>query len=131
MNWFGFLKYLEGAPGKSEPLKSSNVLGLHFEYLQSIEAYYKNRENPASREKAIEACRQQINIASAAVKALKEENLWPVTHKGYEQLAIIFEKSAQFQEAIDLCFQAKDQGWSGNWDKRIERCEMKMKKIRE
>ena len=43
-------------------------------------------------------------------------------HTGYEQLAIILEKQREYDEAIDLCKQAQKQTWSGEWDKRIERC---------
>jgi len=32
---------------------------------------------------------------------------------------IIFKKQEKYQEVIELCQQAKEQGWTGDWDKRI------------
>ncbi len=43
------------------------------------------------------------------------------SHKGYEQLAIILNKQGKDDEAIKLCNEAKNQGWAGDWDKRIAR----------
>ncbi|MFQ2912493.1 hypothetical protein ACK3YB_14480, partial [Aeromonas caviae] len=51
------------------------------------------------------------------------------SHRGYKQLSIIFSNSNQYQRAIDLCRQAHMQGWSGDWDKRIERYKKKAGKV--
>ncbi len=50
------------------------------------------------------------------------------SHVGYKQLAIILEKEKKYDKAIALCNQAKREGWNDDWDKRIERCEKKLKK---
>jgi hypothetical protein len=34
-----------------------------------------------------------------------------LAHKGYYQLAIVFEKQKRYSEAIYLCKKAKSQGW--------------------
>lgn len=47
------------------------------------------------------------------------------SHTGYEQLAIILEKQKKYKEAINLIKQAQSEGWNGDWDKRIERCQKK------
>jgi DNA invertase Pin-like site-specific DNA recombinase len=52
------------------------------------------------------------------------------SHVGYKQLAIILEKRGQFDEAIKVAKQAKSQGWNGDWDKRIARCESKLDRKR-
>jgi hypothetical protein len=50
-------------------------------------------------------------------------------HKGYQQLAVILEKQGRFQEAIDLCTQAAQQGWGGDWEHRIERNAKRLAKL--
>lgn len=46
-------------------------------------------------------------------------------HPGFQRLAINAEKAKDYGRAIELCQEAKRQGWNGDWDKRIERCRMK------
>lgn len=46
-------------------------------------------------------------------------------HRGFMQLAIIREKEGNFGAAIALAEQAKGQGWTGDWDKRIGRVQKK------
>jgi len=107
-----------------------NILDEHFLQSQNIETYYKKREIPAFMDKTIEACKKQIAIADEAVKAFKEEyndDFLP-SHKGYKQLAIIYEKQKKYEAAIALCKKAKEQGWMGDWEKRIERCTKKLNK---
>lgn len=109
---------------------SGTPLDQHFLFQQMIEVYYKDRSDPTQLQAAISACRQQIAISSKAAKSFctKHKNLPLPSHKGYEQLAIILEKTGNLQEVIDLCRKAKDQGWSGNWEQRIEKCEKKLNK---
>jgi hypothetical protein len=52
--------------------------------------------------------------------------LW--THAGYKRLAIDAERAKDYSGAIRLCKQAKREGWAGDWDKRIERCQAKAAK---
>lgn len=110
---------------------SGTPLDQHFLFQQMIEVYYKDRSDPTQLQAAISACRQQIEISSKAAKNFraKHKNLALPSHKGYEQLIIIQEKAGNLQEAIDLCNKAKLQGWSGNWDQRIEKCEKKLNKV--
>ncbi|MDZ7702928.1 MAG: hypothetical protein U5L04_00405 [Trueperaceae bacterium] len=90
--------------------------------------YYKDRGDEASLGKAIEACHQQIALSEEAKDAFLlgyEDSPLP-SHVGYRRLAIILEKQKKYQEAIDLCICAKEQGWSGDWEKRIERCRARL-----
>lgn len=117
---------------KGESLASSGTpLDQHFFYQQMIEVYYKDRSDPTQLQVAISACKQQIAIASKAAKVFQKKyrDLPLPSHKGYEQMVIILEKSKCYQEAIDLCKKAKDQGWIGNWDQRIEKCAKKINKV--
>ena len=47
-------------------------------------------------------------------------------HKGFGQLAIIEEKRKNFEAAIQISKAALEQGWAGDWEKRIERCSKKI-----
>jgi len=117
---------------KAEELihQSAKPLDIHFFYNSKIEIFYKDRDNPEALEKAICACRKQINYAPNAAKAFKMEynDEFLPSHRGYKQLAIILEKQKKYSDAIALCTQAMDQGWFGDWQKRIERCKKKEKK---
>jgi len=51
-------------------------------------------------------------------------------HVGYKQLCIIMEKQKNYDEVIRLSKIAKEQGWSGDWDRRIEKCKKKIENIK-
>lgn len=110
---------------KAEELAPSggDVLDHHFTLQEKMEIYYRERETSSeAMETAIQACREQIALAPQAAKAFLKE--YPKqslpAHAGYSQLRIILEKQGKYDEAIELCKQAKQQEWAGNWDKQIE-----------
>ena len=118
-------KLLEKAEELSE--SEDSVLDAHFLFGQKLEIYYKDRKTPGYLEAAVEACNQQIALSVKAAQEFRREyrgSQLP-SHKGYQQLAIIFEKQGKFDETIELCCKAKEQGWAGDWEKRIERCRRK------
>lgn len=101
-------------------------------YYETIKTYYRERNsNPNALKKAIAACQNQITLAPLTAKAFRKE--WrgePLpAHTGYKQLAIILEKQKQFHEALTLCKEALKAKWNGDWEKRIERLDKKLKKI--
>ena len=49
-------------------------------------------------------------------------------HLGFRQLAIILEKRGEFEEAIQISKRAQAQGWNGDWEKRIARCDARIAK---
>lgn len=109
-----------------------NVLDRHFTLSEKMVIYYREREtSPGAMEIAIKTCREQIALAPQAAKAfLKEYPHQPLpAHAGYRQLRIILEKQGKFDEAIELCEQAKQQGWADNWDKMIETLKAKNEKM--
>lgn len=74
------------------------------------------------------------NYESASTPDLKEhyrslvvrwektvKDRWLPEHVGYKQLSIIYSKQGEFEEAISICQQALAQGWSGDWEARIQR----------
>jgi len=49
------------------------------------------------------------------------------SHRGFTQLSIIREKSGDIAGAIDLAEHAAEDGWSGDWDKRLERLRKRLR----
>lgn len=119
-----------GEKAKEEALKSKDPLDMHFALSSLITLYYRDRDQADYYDKALAYCRAQIKIQTVAAKAfLKEYPKQPLpSHVGYEQLAIVLEKEKRYQEAIDLAKEAKQNGWAGDWNKRIERCYKKLTK---
>ena len=117
---------------KAESIGSDDVLDLHFLHLSKIKTFYKARDiDPNALQIAVQACRAQIDISRAAKQGfLKEYPNSPLpSHTGYKQLSIILERQKDFAGAIELCKQAKAQGWMGDWDKRAARCQSKLDKL--
>lgn len=53
-------------------------------------------------------------------------NLYVGDHPGYKQLAITYERQGDLPLAIEMCQQAMDIGWPGDWDVRKARYERKL-----
>jgi tetratricopeptide (TPR) repeat protein len=102
----------------------ASVLDNHYLYQTIIQINYRNRENVECLRAAENACLKMISLAPEAARAYKSK--FPKEqlpgHKGYEQMAIIYEKQGRFQDAITLSQEAASQQWDGDWAKRIERC---------
>jgi tetratricopeptide (TPR) repeat protein len=109
-----------------------DILSRHFLYSEMISIYYPQRDVNEMFEKSVEACRKQIELAPMAKREFLKE--YPKqdlpSHAGYNQLRIILKKQGKYSEAIELCQQAKKQGWSGVWEKNIEELKrMKTKRV--
>jgi len=99
-----------------------NVLGLHFAYQEIIRLHTKWRDHfTDALNLTFGACHKQVTISAAAAQTLRE--LRPheplPSHLGFQQLAILLEREGSYAKAIELCKEARDQGWSGNWTWRI------------
>ena len=115
---------------QTEVREANKTIELHCLYDCLIDFHYKERENQESLDQAISACKSQIALSPEMTNQHKSnhKDFALGTHRGFEQLAIILEKQNNYAEAINLCKQAMDQGWAGDWDKRIARCELKITK---
>lgn len=103
------------------------ILDLHFVYHSMIELNYRDRERlPDALNIAIDACRKQIALAPRAAEVFNRE--WKLIPRpvGFWQLAVIREKEGHYDEAIALATQALEQGWAGDWEKRIARCKQRL-----
>jgi len=94
---------------------------IHF-YLQSlIIYYYKKRNNNFFYELAKKNCLRQMEIAPEVKKSFIQKYDAPLPrHYGFKQYSIILEKERKYEEAVAICNLANDQGWSGDWSKRLE-----------
>ena len=94
-----------------------------------IRAHYRERDTrDGALMEAVTACESQIALAPSSAEAFRSEYLdQPLpAHVGYQQLCIILEKQGRFSEASDLVRRARDQGWGGDWDRRLERLAKKV-----
>lgn len=102
-------------------------LDRHFTYQQQIEVYYPDREDPEAMAAAVRACERQVALSSDAAAAFQAE--YPDSslpaHRGFKQLAIIYDKQGRYDEAITLCRRVQAEGWSGDWEKRLDRLQAK------
>ena len=105
------------------------VLDQHFAFIEEIKVHYKQREQgPKFLDRAITACEKQIAMSADDSAAFKADGFSPLpSHTGFKQLAIIYEKQGNLTGAIDLAKRAKREGWAGDWDKRIARCQKRLK----
>jgi len=105
------------------------IMDRHFLYQVKMEIYYRNRDmDDFALSSAIEACNQQIALSTKAKQSFVKQWGELPSHAGYKQLCIIMEKQKKYDEVIRLASEAKKQGWTGDWDKRIEKC-MKKKNV--
>ena len=108
---------------------TSNIVDIHFLFMNKLKIYYKDRNKDSDAlNKSVEACKQQIEIAPKVKMAFQKEygNDPLPGHSGFEQLAIIEEKQKKFDSVIEISKKALEQGWAGDWEKRIERCNKKL-----
>ena len=94
-----------------------------------IRIFYGFRDfDPSLLDEAVRACEKQIAIAPRAAKAFFSSGLFAKLpeHTGYKQLSIIYEKQGRFSEALQLSERAQNEGWNGDWEKRIARLQSKL-----
>jgi hypothetical protein len=99
-----------------------------------IRLYYPVRETvPDAFDLVISSCQHHIGIAPllADRHKINYPSLSLGKHEGYNRYVIILEKQGQYDEVIRLCAEAKQHGWLGDWDKRIERCTKRLSRITE
>ena len=117
---------------KAEETGGAKLLNRHFTYQQMAQAYYRHRnDDPEALDLAIDACEKQIHLGPEAAKVFLAEDTedYLPAHHGFQQLAIIREREKDYAEAIRLCREAMAQGWGGEWEKRIARCENRLAKL--
>jgi hypothetical protein len=108
-------------------LQTKYVVDLHFVYQSLIELNYRDRGTfPDALETATGACRKQIALAPRAAEVFRSEWKQMPRPLGFWQMAVILEKQGNYGAAIALATQALEQGWAGDWEKRITRCKQRL-----
>lgn len=99
-----------------------DILGLHLTYQEMIRVHCRWRDRyPESLDLLFGVCHKQIAIAPEAAKAFGAQHpqqALPI-HAGFQMMAILLEKEESYGRAIEICKQARFQGWSGSWTWRI------------
>jgi hypothetical protein len=100
----------------------NDMLGLHFVYQEMIRLHNRWRDTFSDAlDAAFAACYKQTRIAEKVIEAWRQE--YPTkplpSHAGYEQMATMLAKQGNLYRAVDVCRQARHEGWPGNWDWRI------------
>lgn len=107
-------------------------MSVHFAMQGRCQVFYRWRDvDDFALEEAIKACERGISVSKEAAAAFKKA--WgkvDVSHYCFKQLAIIEEKRGNFDRAMALSKQAKDEGWMGDWDDRIARLKRKAAKAK-
>lgn len=110
---------------------TSDIIGRHIYYHEQIKFYYANREKENHFDLAIEYCQKQIHISKQVKKAWLIKNFNDPQlpgHFGFKQLAIIYEKQGEYEEALELTKRCLEEGWNNkDSKKRIDRLEKKLK----
>ncbi|HPC97077.1 MAG TPA: hypothetical protein PLU87_19220 [Sedimentisphaerales bacterium] len=99
-----------------------DIIGLYLVYQEIIRLHSKWRDHSFDALDLIYgACHKQITLSVAAAKAFHE--LHPreplPNHVGYLTLAVLLEQEGSYSKAIEICKQARDEGWGGNWTWKI------------
>jgi hypothetical protein len=129
---------------------ATDVVDRHFVYSQLIDVAYPERDrDPGALDEAVRACKAQIALSKDVMRAMRAEHderermlgrharepgshsepheFRVPSHRGFTQLSIIREKSGDIAGAIELAEQAAADGWSGGWDKRLERLRKRLR----
>lgn len=100
----------------------ADILGLHLVYQELIRLHCRWRNRlPESVDLLFGACHKQIAIAPQAAEAFVDRHPrqpLPI-HPGFQMMAVLLEQQDSYAQAIEVCKQARFQGWSGNWTWRI------------
>lgn len=108
--------------------RNFNIKDTYIIYDRLIELHHRYRiTHHESKQQAINICQAQIQIAPEVAQQYFQEQVENLPrHRGFEILSVIEEKDARYEEAILLCHTAQNQGWKGNWDRRINYLQYKL-----
>lgn len=103
----------------------------HFELIDQIEAAWKSK----NRRDIVILCEAQIALSGEVLAALWEEDRlnerepYPVSHTGFNRLAMLHEREKNYQQAIRVCEDAIAAGWAEyEFSHRAARCRLKLAK---
>ncbi|MBV9468008.1 MAG: hypothetical protein JO316_02455 [Abitibacteriaceae bacterium] len=110
-------------------VQEGRILELHYTYQVMIQIYYRDRHDPTSLAVAMEACKKMIALAPQAAEAFQRE--FPQRplprHYGFNLLSLLQDRRRNYHDVIRLCQMAFDQGWDGDWQRRIDASRVKLR----
>ncbi|MFC4077107.1 hypothetical protein [Salinithrix halophila] len=104
--------------------KAQKFLSLHEHFGEQIRKFYSFREmDIQALDRVVEYCQLQIQYVPVALRAYQND---PFTgelpeHLGYDYLVSIREEEGQYEEALYLAKLAREEGWKGDWEYRVQR----------
>ncbi len=108
-----------------------DILVLHLVYQEMTRLHCRWRTRvPEALDLVFGACHKQIAIAPQVAQAFHErhrQQTLPI-HVGFQTMVILLDGEGSYAQAIELCKQARFQGWSGNWTWRIGSLARKLSK---
>ncbi len=95
-----------------------DIVGLHFVYQEMIRLQSRWRDHFLDAlDLTFGACYKQVTLATATAEAFRRQHpqaSLPV-HLGFQKLVGLLEMEGSYTRAIEICKQARSQGWGGNW----------------
>lgn len=119
------------SPIPDEPLfeAGGRAVERHFALIDQIEAAWKRKD----RRDIVILCEAQIALSGEVMAALGEEERLngreptPISHTGFNRLAMLHEREKNYHEAIRVCDEAIGAGWAEyEFSHRAARCRRKL-----
>jgi tetratricopeptide (TPR) repeat protein len=105
-------------------LPAEDWLNRHYLYQRAGNIFYRRRNDTKSGLRlAVAYYEKQVSISANARRVMLDAGGGLPSHPGYKQLAIMHADAGEYGRAIQLCRQAMEQGWDGDWARRIDRYE--------
>ncbi len=109
-----------------EEMEVENVLDCFYAIEELISEYVENDMQDEDTKMAllVIASSKQIDISKEVKEHLQKTmpGIPLPAHIGYDTLTDIRERQGRYEECILLCQQAMEEGWTGDWQNRINRC---------
>jgi hypothetical protein len=124
------VKRVHKDPRVHKEWESKKYLSLHDHFTAKIAHFLERRnEDPVALHWAIRYCERQIEYAPVARKAYQMDPYYfkLPEHPGYNGLIALYAEVEEWENALKLCKQAKEQGWAGDWDTKILELEARIR----
>ncbi len=109
-----------------EEMDVENVLDCFYALEELISEYIEDdiKDNEMRTALLVIASKKQIDLSKEVREHLQQTmpGIPLPAHLGYDTLSDIRERQGQYEECIVLCQQAIEEGWSGDWQNRMNRC---------
>ncbi len=109
-----------------EEMEVENTLDCFYALEELISEYIESdmNDNDVKTALLVIVSKKQIDISKEVKEHLqKTMNGIPLpSHLGYDTLSDIRERQGRYEECIALCQQAIEEGWTGDWQNRLNRC---------